>query len=83
MASSFWIIWCLFMLNLTTSLGKDQQPVDSLNLRESPVCESQSLPKGISEWYFTGPRPLNVKWTYAEKVSFYSKYILKQDSPPA
>ena len=69
MAPSIWITFCIFMLNLNGSLAKDQQPVDSLNLGESPVCESQLLPKGISEWYFTEPKPISVRWTYVEEVS--------------
>ena len=73
MAPSIWIILCIFMLHLTGSLAKDEHPVDSLNLGESPVCKSQSLPKGISEWHFTGPEPISVKWTYAEEVSLGSR----------
>ena len=73
MALSIWIILCIFMLNLTASLAEDQQPVGSLNLGESPACKSQSLPKGIREWSFTGPRPISVKWTYVAAVSFFSK----------
>ena len=69
MAPTIWIILCILMLNFTGSLAKDQHPVDSLNLGESPVCESQLLPKGISEWHFTEPKPISVRWTYVEEVS--------------